>query len=77
VDPILPILLAITLFVLTAGAISALLYLDRLSKDVRLVQQLLVAYMKKTVASTVADRELAQVVREATKTAVTPAGVAR
>lgn len=61
-----------------ALAIAAVIYLDRISKDARLVQQLLAAYLKRTVAGTVADHELADVVRKATESkAPAPAGVVR
>jgi hypothetical protein len=72
--PLLLLLFVLVMILVFAG--YAVYYLERIAKDARLVQQLLTAYMKKSVAGTVADHELAQVVREAEK-AATPAGVAR
>ncbi len=77
VDYTIPIFLVVfLLWVILAFVVAVAVYAHRISKDARLVQQLLTAYMKKTIAGTVADHELADVVREATKT-TTPAGVAR
>lgn len=74
---LVPILIGLFFFVITI-AIAVLIYLDRISKDTRLVQQLFAAYVKRTVAGAVADHELADVVREAEKLkAPAPAGVAR
>lgn len=77
VDYTLPLLLVVfVLAVIMAFVATIVVYLGRISKDARLTQQLLAAYMKKSVAGTVADHELAQIVREAEKSA-TPVGVER
>jgi hypothetical protein len=61
---------------LIGGGIAALIYFDRMSKDLAHIRSLLTAFMEQRVAGTLAEHKLAAAVEQAKK-APTPAGVAR